>query len=143
MIVADTGPLVALLDADDRHHERCVDWFKSTRSPLLVPSPVLTEVCWLLDRSKGSTAEAAFLRAIADPTGPLVLVPLGAEDLRRMADLVERYGDLPLGAVDASVIAVAERLKVTSVATLDVRHFSVVRPAHVSHFVLEPTPPFG
>lgn len=140
MIVADTGPLVALLDADDRHHARCVEWFQSVRSPLLVPSPVLTEVCWLLDRSKGSATEAVFLRSMAATAGPLVLVSLVDDDLRRMADLVERYADLPLGAVDASVAAVAERLGIDTVATLDVRHFSVLRPVHVSHFTLQPGP---
>jgi uncharacterized protein len=141
VIVADTGPLVALLDADDRHHDRCVAWFRTVRVPLLVPSPVLTEVCWLLDRSKGSATEAVFLRSIADRAGSLVLVPLVEEDLLRMADLVERYGDLPLGAVDASVMAVAERLRIDTIATLDIRHFTVVRPAHVPHFVLEPALP--
>jgi predicted nucleic acid-binding protein len=128
------------LDADDRHHGRCVEWFQSIRSPLLVPSPVLTEVCWLLDRSKGSAVEAVFLRSLAESGGPLMLVSLVDDDLRRMADLVERYANLPLGAVDASVAAVAERLGIDTIATLDVRHFSVLRPAHVSHFSLQPTP---
>lgn len=59
-------------------------------------------------------------------------------DLARMADLVKAYGDLPLGGVDASVVAVAERLGISAVATLDRRHFTVVRPRHTDTFDLLP-----
>jgi predicted nucleic acid-binding protein len=63
---------------------------------------------------------------------------LTAADYARMAELVVTYGDLPLGTTDASVIAIAERLKLTDVATLDRRHFTVVRPAHVNALTLLP-----
>lgn len=106
--------------------------------PLLVPAPVLTEVCWLLDRNRGSKAEAAFLRSLAEPRGPITLTPTSDRELIRIADLVEQYADLPLGAVDASVIALAERLGVTEVATIDHRHFTIVRPCHVKTFTLVP-----
>ena len=66
------------------------------------------------------------------------LVELTKPDLSRVAALVERYADFPLGTVDASVVAVAERLKATEVFTLDVRHFAAVRPAHVPAFTLLP-----
>lgn len=55
-----------------------------------------------------------------------------------MAELVEQYADLPLGTTDASVIALAERLNITEVATLDRRHFTVVRPRHVEALILLP-----
>lgn len=138
MIVVDTGPILALMDVDDAHHARCVEWFRSVRGPLLVPAPVLTEVCWLLDRNRGSKAEAAFLRSLAEPRGPITLTPTSDRELIRIADLVEQYADLPLGAVDASVIALAERLGVTEVATIDHRHFTIVRPCHVKTFTLVP-----
>ncbi|MEU5156503.1 PIN domain-containing protein [Glycomyces sp. NPDC021274] len=138
MIVVDTGPLVALMDNDDDHHSRCVEWFRTVRVPLLIPAPVLTEVCWLLDRNRGSKAEAIFLRALADPRGPLTLSPTTDEELLRIADLVEQYADLPLGAVDASVVALAERLGIREVATIDHRHFNIVRPAHTQAFTLLP-----
>ncbi|HZW99492.1 MAG TPA: PIN domain-containing protein [Trueperaceae bacterium] len=136
MIVIDTGPLVAALNADDKDHERCVRLLETHQGRLLVPAPVLTEVCWLLEREQGAQAEALFLEALA--RGELDLVAVTAGDLQRMAELVRQYADLPLGAVDASVIAVAERLAVTEVATLDVRHFTVVRPAHVKALTLLP-----
>jgi uncharacterized protein len=102
------------------------------------PAPVLTEVCWLLDRNRGSKAEAILLRALADPRGPLTLSPTTDEELLRIADLVERYADLPLRAVDASVVALAERLGIGEVATIDHRHFNIVRPTHVEAFTLLP-----
>ena len=67
-----------------------------------------------------------------------MMVPLAASDLDRMVELVEKYADFPLGLVDASVIAVAERLGAREIATLDRRHFSAVRPAHVQAFTLLP-----
>lgn len=136
MIVVDTGPLVAALDADDADHERCLHLLESHQGRLFVPGPVLTEVCWLLERERGTDAEASFLEAIA--RGELELMAVTASDVQRMAELVRQYADLPLGAVDASVVAVAERLRVTEVATLDLRHFTVVRPAHVPVFTLLP-----
>lgn len=60
------------------------------------------------------------------------------EDWDRIAELVDTYADLHLGGVDASLVAVAERLVATDVATLDRRHFSVVRPRHVQAFNLLP-----
>jgi uncharacterized protein len=66
------------------------------------------------------------------------LVDLTDDDLDRMAGLVERYSDLPLGSADASVVAVAERLRINEVFTLDTRDFSVIRPVHVAAFTLIP-----
>ncbi|MFC3985084.1 PIN domain-containing protein [Streptosporangium jomthongense] len=96
---------------------------------------VVTEVCQLIERRQGSKAEAAFLSSFR---AGLVLVQVTTEDLDRMSELVEVYANLPLGAVDASVVAVAERLGLTEVAALDRRHFTVVRPRHVDAFTLLP-----
>jgi predicted nucleic acid-binding protein len=97
---------------------------------------VVTEVCYLLQREAGPRAEAAFLTSLAD--GDLTVVDLEPADWRRTADLVTQYADLPLGAVDASVVAVAERLAIHEVATIDRRHFTVVRPRHVDALTLLP-----
>jgi predicted nucleic acid-binding protein len=74
-------------------------------------------------------------------TGDFSAIELTASDYARSAELVVTYGDLPLGTTDASVIAIAERLKLTEVATLDRRHFTVVRPVHVDTLTLLPQPP--
>jgi uncharacterized protein len=136
VIIVDTGPLVAMANEQDRHHARCVEWFDTAPGPLLLPAPILTEVCYLLERERGAAIEAAFLRSVRDEI--FTLVAITREDLDRMAELVETYSSLPLGAADASVIAVAERLKLAEVATLDRRHFTVVRPNHVDALTLLP-----
>lgn len=128
MIVCDTGPLVAVLNKNDAHHRRCLDLLETHRGPLLVPSPVLAEVSYFLETRVGPDAEAAFLESIANQE--IELVELTRADLLRMAELVRKYADFPLGAVDAAVLAVAERLEINEVATLDLRHFSAVRTRH-------------
>jgi uncharacterized protein len=134
LIIVDSGPLVAAADADD--HDRCVAMFRAARRPWLVPQPVIAEVCYLLEREHGSQAEAAFLRSFG--RREMTLAPLTIEDTDRMAELVESYTSLDLGGVDAAVIALAERLNVTTVATLDRRDFAVVRPRHVKVLTLIP-----
>jgi uncharacterized protein len=136
MIIWDTSALIAAVDADDQDHTRCVELMRHTPRPLLVPYPVLTEVCYLLEREQGTRAEAAFLRSIN--TGQISLVPLTRSDVDRMVELVEKYADFPLGAVDASVFAIAERLGAKASATLDRRHFTVVRPRPPRAFALLP-----
>lgn len=137
MIVCDTGPLVAAALVGDDDHHACVELFTGLHlagRPLLVPGTVVAEVGYLL---AGARVEALFLTALAD--GDFVPVDLVGEDYRRAAELVEAYGDMPLGTTDATVIALAERLGVTEVATLDRRHFSVVRPRHSSALTLLPS----
>ena len=139
MIVCDTGPLVAAALSNDADHAACVrlltDMHAAGRD-LLVPATVTAEVGYLLAREAGARVESLFLRSLAD--GDFAPVDLTAADYARMAELVDTYGDLPLGTTDASVIAVAERLKLTDVATLDRRHFTVVRPSHVNSLKLLP-----
>ncbi|MDQ3824710.1 MAG: PIN domain-containing protein [Actinomycetota bacterium] len=136
MIVVDTGPVVALLNDRDDLHERCRDFLATYPGPLLLPSTVFTEVCLLIERRRGPRAELAFLADVR--AGLFTLVDLAPADLDRIAELVQAYADLPLGTVDASVIALTERLDLHEVATLDHRHFSVVRPRHVPALTLLP-----
>ncbi len=137
MIVVDTGPLVALLDADDRHHDLCRAWLAATEDALVVPVPVVTETCYFIERDSGPETEAEFLGSFG-PGGLFEMADLRADDWARVVELIDTYADLPLGVVDASVVAVAERLGATHIATLDHRHFSVVRPARLAGFELLP-----
>lgn len=139
MILCDTGPLVAAALSNDKDHDACVDLFTSAheaRTELLIPAPVVAEVGYLLGREAGPRIESLFLHSLAE--GDFSVVELMTTDYARMADLVVTYGDLPLGTTDAAVVAIAERLKLTDVATLDRRHFTVVRPSHVDAFTLLP-----
>ncbi|MDI3423292.1 type II toxin-antitoxin system VapC family toxin [Streptomyces luteolus] len=136
--MVDTGPLVALADADDRHHETCARWYDGVNpANLVIPAPVIAEACYIIWKRCGTEVEASFLEALAaDQLGTVSgLMP---EDLARMAELVRKYASFPLGGTDACVIALAERWQAQQVATVDRRHFSVVKPRHVPYFDLLP-----
>lgn len=136
MILWDTGPLLAAFDRSDRYHAACADLISRTPPPLLVSSPVLTEVCYFLQERVSPRAEAAFLRSAA--AREILLIQPEPTDLDRAADLVEQYANFPLGAVDAYVPAIAERLNVTRIASIDHRHFYAVKLRHCDGLELLP-----
>jgi len=132
----DAGPLYAAADVDDAHHAGCLAALEEAPGPLLVPVLVVTEVVYLLGTRLGPEAEVRFLGSLA--SGELVVEDVKASDWIRVAELVWTYRDLPLGTVDASLVAAAERLGISAVATLDRRHLGVVRPRHVPALELLP-----
>ena len=134
--MVDAGPLYAYVDVDDRHHDECLRLLETHPGPLVVPLLVVTEVVYLLESRLGADAEIRFLGDLA--AGNLLVEPVAPADWIRIAELVSVYQDLPLGTVDASVVAAAERRKITAVATLDRRHLSVVRPSHAPAFEIVP-----
>ncbi|MGH8861448.1 MAG: type II toxin-antitoxin system VapC family toxin [Jatrophihabitantaceae bacterium] len=135
-LVVDSGPLYAYVDADDAHHAASLDLLETHPGPLVVPVLVVTEVAYLLGTRLGPEPEVRFLGDLAE--GAFVIEPVVASDWMRIAELVARYRDLPLGTVDASVVATAERLGIEQIATVDRHHFTVVRPSHVEAFTLLP-----
>lgn len=124
------------MDADDRHHATALELLETRPGPLIVPMLVVTEVAYLLATRLGPEPEVRFLGDLA--AGAFSVEPVAAADWMRIAELVARYRDLPLGTVDASVVTTAERLGVDQIATLDRRHFGVVRPSHLAAFTLLP-----
>lgn len=133
-VLVDTGVLYALADRDDDWHERAVSYLDGTTEMLLVPVTVIPEVTYLLKARLGDRAERQFVAALA--AGELGIEPLMNADLKRCDDVLNRYP--ALGFVDASVIAMAERLRVKTIATTDRRHFGQIRPAHTERFTLVP-----
>lgn len=136
MIIVDTGVIFAVADAADHDHSACDELLAAHPGELAVPTPVIVESSWLIGDRLGPAAEAAFLRSVA--AGELTSVDLTAPDWDRVVELVETYADLNLGLVDASVVTVAERLGVTTIATLNHRDFTVVRPRHTTASELLP-----
>lgn len=136
MLIVDTGVIVAAADRDDRHYDAALELLGSEPGPLVTTAMVIAEAAYLLDRELGPTAEVSLYQAILD--GELRVETLGSVDWRRIRQLVETYADLRLGGTDASLIAIAERLAATKVATFNHRHFRVVRPAHCDAFELLP-----
>jgi predicted nucleic acid-binding protein len=139
--LVDTGPVVAAARLDDKDHQQCAEFFADPPpGPLVLPSTVLIEACWLINSRMGAAAHTVFLeRVSADfATGGLQLVELRATDVSRMAELSNSYRDAHLGPTDLSIIALAERLQVSQIATLDRRDFTIVRPRHCAAFILLP-----
>jgi len=134
-VIVDTGLLVALADRSDRNHRLAAAVF-ALPDPKVVPEPVVVEADWMILTYLGVEAEIAFLRALGE--GSFAIEPPTAADRRRALELVETYRDARLGYVDATTIAIAERLKDPRVATFDRRDFSLVRPRHVEAFELLP-----
>ena len=125
MIVADTGAIVALVDADDRSHRALRAHFESDPDAWVLPWAILPEVDYLLAEHVGSRAGDAFR---ADLAAGAYVVEWGDEaDLIRAHALCTRHRALRLGLVDGVVISVAERLRAEAIATLDLRHFGVVQ----------------
>lgn len=135
-ILLDTSVLYANIDAGDRHHRVCVELLHTHPGPFLVPQLEVTEVTYLAVTRIGPEAELRFLEDLA--SGAFTTVPVEPADWIRVAELVWRYRDARLGTVDASAVAAAERLGITTVATIDRRHFEMVRPTHTAAFELLP-----
>ena len=133
-LLLDTGPLYALADADDAWHPRVRDFLADRNDVLLVPVTVLPEVTYLLTSRLGEAVERRFVASLA--ARELAIEDLKPADVIRCRDLMDRYPDI--GFVDASVIAMAERLRLAAIVTTDRRHFGQVRPAHRPAFDLLP-----
>lgn len=133
--VADASALYAAADADDPDHGDCLEQLQRGDLRFVVPALVLAEVSYLLGERLGARADAAFMRAMTSQE----VEPPTPEDFIRIAELIEQCADFPLGGVDASVIALAERLGTLLVLTLDRRHFAAVSPRHCDSLQLLPT----
>lgn len=133
--IADTGFIVALVDRQDSYHQD-VKAIYLQQKEIIVPQSVLAEVAYLLGRAAGISAVVQFLRSLK--TSRFELTALTEEDIARIGDILEEYQDSRIDFVDASVMAIAERLNLTIVLTLDRRDFSLYRPQHCPALTLLP-----
>ena len=135
-LILDTGPLYAFLDRDDADYAICRRLLDNANEPLIIPAPVLVEVDQLVHRRLHPGSFIAFLDDINE--GGFLVEPLRSEDYRRIRELCDRYSDADIGFVDAAVLAVVERLNEPKLATLDHRHFGMLRPRHADALKLLP-----
>lgn len=134
MILVDTGPLVALIHADDQNHDRCARALRSLQEPLATVWPVLTETMYLLGFSW--EAQEAIWEMIE--TEALAILPLDREDATRMKKLMRKYRDLPMDLADAALVRVAEREGIRRIFSLDRRDFTIYRPEKIGRFSIIP-----
>jgi uncharacterized protein len=131
-VLVDAGPLVALIDAADGHHEACVRALEQIRDPLVTVWPAFTEAMYLLGGSW--RAQRALWSRIESKA--LTLAALDAGDAPRMRELMEKYRDLPMDLADAALVRVAEREGLSRIFTVDRRHFTVYRAGRRRRFVI-------
>jgi predicted nucleic acid-binding protein len=123
VILVDAGPLVALVDADDQFHKKCVAALKVLREPLVTVWPPVTEAMYLL--SDLPKAQDALWEMVA--RGVLQLLPLDLADVSRIRELMGKYADRPMDLADAALVRVAEREGIRKIFTVDREDFSVYR----------------
>ena len=135
-LILDTGPLYASLDRSDADYAACRKLIEEVDEPLVIPAPVLVEVdYWVHVRLHPGVLVALLDDIVA---GAYRVEDLQPEDYRRIREICDRYADADVGLVDAAVLAVVERLNEPKLATLDNRHFRVLRPRHVDTLRLVP-----
>ena len=127
MIVADTGALLALLYADEAHHAEVLAIYDQNPDAWVLPWAVLPEVDYMLRTRAGPEAAGIFLAELAEGRWAVEWCEDG--DFERAHEFHVRYHSLNLGLVDGVVMAIAERLRASAIATLDLRHFGAVKIA--------------
>jgi predicted nucleic acid-binding protein len=135
-LVLDTGPLLAALDRRDADHAACRRLIETTTESLVIPSPVLVELDYWIHERMHPGVFVALLDDVA--AGAYAVENVLADDYGRIRELCDRYADSDIGFVDAAVLAIVERLNEPKLATLDHRHFALLRPRHVNALRLLP-----
>jgi len=133
--LTDTGFLFAVLDDSDELHESCAEIYRTKRN-MYLPEAVLPELAFLLLRENKIQGLINFLRYVADGNLPVVSTEL--KDLERAAEILEKYADSNLDLVDCIIVAIAERLNIKKILTVERRHFSIFRPRHCDYFEIAP-----
>lgn len=126
-LVLDTGVIYAALDESDPDHESCATLIASVSETLVVPEPVLVELDYWLRKNTTLDVWLAFAEDVR--SGAYRLRPTDAALLLAAAQLQSKFSDQGLGFVDAAVFCTCEALGENKVATLDHRHFGVLRTA--------------
>ena len=135
-LILDTGPLYASLDRSDADHTACRRLIEAADEALVIPAPVLVEVDYWIHQRLNPGALVALLDDVT--AGAYRVEDLAPHDYARVRELCDRYADSDIGFVDAAVMAIVERLSETKLATLDRRHFGLLRPRHRDSIELLP-----
>ncbi len=133
MILLDTNAALAILNRRDPNHNAMKAF---AGQPIFVPTTILPEVDYLATKYIGAHASRAFMKGLN--AGEMTVMTFEANDLERAVAVMERYPDVPLGLVDASLVALAEKHRIKKILTFDRRHFSLVRPQGIDYFELLP-----
>mgnify|MGYP001201263659 CR=1 FL=1 len=133
--IADTSFVIAVFDNNDNFHEQSLAIYRSYQ-PIYLPQSTLAEIGYFLTKRYSNLTAAFFLARF--PHTRYRLIPLEDEDIMRTAEILQKYADLRVDFVDATIAAVAERMNITRILTLDRRDFGLIRPRHIQQFELLP-----
>jgi uncharacterized protein len=134
--ILDTSFLFALTDQSDRNHKRVLTVAQNANEVLVLPVSVLPEICYLIASRLGHQAMRHFVSSLT--TKAVQIESVTSEDLIRVNKILEQYADSQLDFTDATIVAIAERLMISRIYTLDRRDFSIIRPNHCDYFELLP-----
>jgi len=134
-VIADTSYVVAVAINTDSQHPQCLAVHRLQQT-ILLPQSVLAEVAFMLTRAGGKRATIGFFMGLSQ--SKYRPIPLRTEDFIRAAEILQKYHDSRVDFVDATIAAVAERLLIKTILTLDRRDFGLIRPTHVDNFEILP-----
>ena len=132
-ILLDTGPLVAVLDRGDPQHDACVKLWHDIADRCLTTEAVVTEATHLVGRAGGSPLP---LELVLAARIPIVSIERGGQE--QAVRLMRRYGMLPMDYTDATLVIVADAVRLNTVFTLDRKGFLMYRRGDGSSFTLLP-----
>lgn len=130
--IIDTSAIVGLIDKSCQYHDRISDIINKTDLNMIVPSPVIPETCYMLNKKFGPDIEIKFLEELISVN--LQIEILKFPDIIRVTEILKKYKSLNIGFVDSSIVAIAERLKINQILTLDNKHFSSIIPVGFDYF---------
>ncbi len=135
-LLLDSGFLYAFINKKESRHAEVSAVFQFVYEPIILPIPAITEVAYLVLRDLGVEALAIFLDELSETD--FILESPTSEDYRRAAEIIRKYHDANIDFVDAIIAAIAERLNITKILTVDRRHFGMFKPNHCEAFEILP-----
>lgn len=134
--IIDTSAIISLVDRSCEHHYRISDIIRKGDFRLIVPSHVIPEACYMLNKKFGPSIEIKFLEEIISVNLHIEIIKF--LDLARVVEILKKYSTLDIGYADAAIVAIAERLKVNRILTLDKKHFNSLIPLGFDYFEIYP-----
>lgn len=134
--IIDTSAIISLVDRSSEHHHSLADIINKDDYRLIIPSPVIPEACYMLNKKFGISVEIQFIEEIISVNFHIEIIKF--LDLARIVEILKKYNNLDIGYVDGAIVAIAERLKINRIFTLDRKHFNSLIPLGFDYFEIYP-----
>jgi predicted nucleic acid-binding protein len=134
--IIDTSAIISLVDRSSEHHHSLADIINKDDYRLIIPSPVIPEACYMLNKKFGISVEIQFIEEIISVNFHIEIIKF--LDLARIVEILKKYNSLDIGYVDGAIVAIAERLKINRIFTLDRKHFNSLIPLGFDYFEIYP-----